>query len=309
MANKNNLWVEKYRPHKLEDYVFHDETHRKFFTKIIEEKSIPHLLLTGVQGVGKTTIAQILLSACEIDPLDILEMNASDENNVDTMRDKIKSFITTFPMGEYKVVVLEEASHITLSSQAVLKRYMEDYVDEARFILTSNQEHRIIAPVKSRCQHIRFRAPDKEDVTEYVAKILLAEKISFDLELLDQYVSTGYPDIRKIVHLVQQNTHNGTLDTLQLGREVGDYKFELLNLLETDNWSSARDVVCENVTVEEWEEVYRFLYENLEKSIKFKTRDKWEAGIVIIADHLYKHSICADPEINAAAMFIRLSQL
>ena len=308
MANKNNLWVEKYRPHKLEDYVFHDESHRKFFNKIIGEQSIPHLLLTGVQGIGKTTIAQILLTECKVNPLDILEISP-DDNDVETMRQKIHSFITAFPMGEYRVVVLEEAAKMSLSSQNMLNRYMEDYVDEARFILTANQENRIIPSVKSRCQHVRFSAPDKEDVTECVAKILMSEKIKFNLELLDQYVTAGYPDIRKIIHLLQQNSNDGKLDSLNADRELGDYKFELLNLLETDNWQAARTVVCENVTSEDWENVYRFLYDNLEKSTKFDKRDNWEAGIVIIADHLYKHSICADPEINAAAMFIRLSQV
>ncbi len=308
MANKNNLWVEKYRPHKLEDYVFHDESHRKFFNKIIGEQSIPHLLLTGVQGIGKTTIVQILLTACNVDPLDILEISP-DDNDVETMRQKIHSFITAFPMGEYRVVVLEEAAKMSLSSQNMLNRYMEDYVDEARFILTANQENRIIPSVKSRCQHVRFNAPDKEDVTECVAKILMSEKVKFNLELLDQYVTAGYPDIRKIIHLLQQNSNDGKLDSLNADRELGDYKFELLNLLETDNWQAARTVVCENVTSEDWENVYRFLYDNLEKSTKFEKRDNWEAGIVIIADHLYKHSICADPEINAAAMFIRLSQV
>ena len=308
MANKNNLWVEKYRPHKLEDYVFHDESHRKFFNKIIVEQSIPHLLLTGVQGIGKTTILQILINACNVDPLDVLEISP-DDNDVETMRQKIHSFITAFPMGEYRVVVLEEAAKMSLSSQNMLNRYMEDYVDEARFILTANQENRIIPSVKSRCQHVRFNAPDKEDVTECVAKILMSEKVKFNLELLDQYVTAGYPDIRKIIHLLQQNSNDGKLDSLNADRELGDYKFELLNLLETDNWQAARTVVCENVTSEDWENVYRFLYDNLEKSTKFNKRDNWEAGIVIIADHLYKHSICADPEINAAAMFIRLSQV
>ena len=239
MANKNNLWVEKYRPHKLEDYVFHDESHRKFFNKIIGEQSIPHLLLTGVQGIGKTTIVQILLTACNVNPLDILEISP-DDNDVETMRQKIHSFITAFPMGEYRVVVLEEAAKMSLSSQNMLNRYMEDYVDEARFILTANQENRIIPSVKSRCQHVRFNAPDKEDVTECVAKILMSEKVKFNLELLDQYVTAGYPDIRKIIHLLQQNSNDGKLDSLNADRELGDYKFELLNLLETDNWQAAR---------------------------------------------------------------------
>lgn len=309
MTDKHKLWVEKYRPQALTEYVFHDDAQRKAFERFIADKTIPHLLLTGVAGSGKTTIAQILINGLDIEPTDILMLNASDENSVDVMRDKIKSFITTFAMGAFKIVHLEEADHISPAGQAVMRRFMEDYADQARFILTCNYEHKITTPIKSRCQHFRFKASNKEDITEYAAKILLAEKVNFGLPLLDKYVSVGYPDIRKIVNLLQQNTHDGKLDALASEREVGDYKFELLSLLEKDNWDGARTLTCGNVSAEEWEEVYRFLYENLDKTPKFSVRDKWEAGLVIIADHLYKHSICADPEINAAAMFVRLSQI
>jgi len=309
MTDKHNLWVEKYRPQTLSEYVFHDEQQRKAFERFVSDKTIPHLLLTGVQGSGKTTIAQILIRELGLEDTDVLTLNASDENSVDVMREKIKSFITTFAMGDFKVVHLDEADMITPAGQAVLKLFMEDYADQARFILSCNLEHRITAPIKSRTQHYRFKAGNKDDITEYAAKVLLSEKVSFGLPLLDKYVSVGYPDVRKIVNLLQQNTHDGKLDALASEREVGDYKFELIDMLEKDNWQQARKVVCENVATEEWEEVYRFLYENIDKSPKFSAKDKWEAAIVVVADHLYKHSICADPEINAAAMFVRLSQI
>lgn len=309
MTDKHNLWVEKYRPQTLSEYVFHDDQQRKAFERFVNDKTIPHLLLTGVQGSGKTTIAQILIRELDLEETDILTLNASDENSVDVMREKIKSFITTFAMGAFKVVFLDEADFISPAGQGVLKLFMEDYADQARFILSCNLEHKITGPIKSRCQHFRFKAGNKDDITEYCAKVLLSEKVNFGLPLLDKYVSVGYPDVRKIVNLLQQNTHDGKLDALAAEREIGDYKFELLELLETDNWQQARKVVCENVATEEWEEVYRFLYENIEKSPKFSARDKWEAAIVVVADHLYKHAICADPEINAAAMFVRLSQI
>ena len=309
MTDKHKLWVEKYRPQTLTDYVFHDEAQRKAFERFIADKTIPHLLFSGVQGSGKTTIAQILIKGLDLEPTDVMLLNASDENSVDVMRDKIKSFITTFAMGAFKVVHLEEADYISPAGQGVLRRFMEDYADQARFVLTCNYEHKIVAPVKSRCQHFRFKAGNKEDITEYAAKVLLAEKVNFGLPLLDKYVSVGYPDIRKIVNLLQQHTHDGKLDALATEREAGDYKFELLSFIEKDDWLGARKLACANVATEEWEDVYRFLYENIEKAPKFEKRDKWEAAIVVIADHLYKHSICADPEINAAAMFVRLSQL
>lgn len=309
MNNKHKLWVEKYRPTTLDEYIFHDENQRVAFTKMIEEGTIPHLLLTGVQGSGKTAISLILIHELHIDPTDVLTINASDENSVDVIRDKIKSFVSTFSMGEFKVVHLEEADYITANGQAVMRRLMEEYADNARFILTCNYENKIIPAIKSRCQHFRFQKHDVDEITEKAAKILLHEKVKFDLDLLDKYVRVGYPDIRKIINSLQQNSHSGVLMPMVSEGGSGDYKFELLNLIENDDWQAARKLTCEQVTAEEWEDVYRFLYENLASSSKFKARDKWEGGIVIIADHLYKHALVADPELNAAAMYIRLGQL
>lgn len=302
----HELWVEKFRPTSIDEYVFHDDKQRKAFERFIADKSIPHLLLSGVQGSGKTTIANILVTALQVNPVDLMIINASDENSVDVMRDKIKNFVTTFAIGGFKVVHLEEADYITANGQAVLRRLMEEYSEQARFILTCNYENKIIPAVKSRCQQFRFKASDKDAITEYAAKILIEEGIKFDLTLLDNYVAVGYPDIRKIVNLLQQNSHDGKLDAISQDADSGDYKFELLDHISSNNWTKARTLVCANVTAEEWEDVYRFLYENLHKSEKFTDRDSWERGMVIIADHLYKHALVADPEINAAAMFIRL---
>jgi hypothetical protein len=146
-------------------------------------------------------------------------------------------------------------------------------------------------------------------IAEYLATILISEKVRFDLQTLDKYVLVGYPDIRKIVNLAQQNTHDGVLQSLTSQGEVGDYKYELVDLIQLDAWGKIRQVVCENVVGEEWEDVYRFLYENLQRAPKFQAVSRWEEGIIIIAEHLYKHALSADPEICAAAMFIRLGQI
>ena len=308
-ANKHVLWVEKYRPSSLDGYIFHDEAHKQSFQQMVENQTIPHLLLSGVQGSGKTTIAQILIKELNVDPTDVLLINASDENSVDVMRDKIKSFITTFAIGDFKVIQLEEADYLTMNAQAVLRKYMEDPNCPARFILTCNYESKIMPAIKSRSQQYRFKAADRDEIAEFTAKILLKEKVKFDIDLLDKFISVGYPDIRKIINLLQQNSINGVLQSLVVEAEAGDYKFKLLDMVNVDDWSAARNLACESVATEEWEDLYRFLYVNLNKSKKFSKKDNWEAGIVIITDHLYKNSIIADPEINAAAMFIRLSQV
>lgn len=309
MASKlSKLWVERYRPTTIENYIFQDSSQRKAFSKMIEEGSIPHLLLSGVAGSGKTTMSKILVNELNLDPTDVLTINASDENSVDVMRDKIKSFISTFALGPFKVVQLEEADYISLNGQGVLRQMMEEFADVARFILTCNYEHKIIPAIKSRCQQFRFKSFDKDDIAERIAIILVEEKVKFDLSLVDAFVTAGYPDIRKIINMLQQNTIDGTL-LAPTSTEVGDYKFKTLELLERDDWGGVRILLCSTVPAEEWEEVYRFMYENLHKSPKFSNSGNWEGGIVVLADHLYKHGIVADPAINAAALFIRLGQL
>lgn len=308
MSLKNNMWIEKYRPSTIDGYIFHDDSHKQAFLQMIVDQDIPHLLLSGVQGTGKTTIAKILVNSLEIDDTDVLTINASDENSVDVIREKIKGFISTFALGKFKVVFLEEADYITPNGQAVLRNMMEQYANTARFILTCNYEHKVIPSIQSRCQHFRFKAGDKDSITEQMAIMLASENIVCDIETLDAYVRVGYPDVRKIINLLQQNSKTGTL-IKPTTVEAGDYKFKLLDLLTADDWNGARKLCCGTVAAEEWEDVYRFLYDNLHMSTKFESQSLWEAGIVVIAEHLYKHSLVADPEINAASMFIQLSTI
>lgn len=309
MHNKHALWVEKYRPTTLSQYVFQNEKHAAAFKRMIADKSIPQLLLSGIQGTGKTTIAKILISAMEIDEADVLEINASDERGIDVFRDKIKNFATSMALGRFKIVHLEEADALTPDAQKALKSFMEEVSDSVRFILTANHVNKIIPPIRSRCQEFYFKSADPVDITEAMATILVREGVKFDLESLDKYVAVGYPDVRKIINSLQQNTVNGELLSAETGGESGDWKIQLIDLVESDKWVDARKLVCASANAEEWEDVYKFMYENLSRSPKFGKKDKWEEAILIVAEHLYKHSLVADPEINAAAMFIRLGQL
>lgn len=313
MANKTNtkhaLWCEKYRPQTVDQYIFHDGHLRAAVYRMIADKSIPHLLLSGTPGSGKTTLAQILIRALDVDDTDVLTINASDEKGIDTFRDKVKTFSTSMALGAFKIIHLEEADMLTPAAQAALKMFMEEMNEHVRFILTCNTVSKIIGPIRSRCQEFFFKAADCNDVTETMVTILASERILFDLDLLDKYVTHGYPDIRKIINMLQQNAVNGELLPPHLSGEVGDYKFKLVDLVESDKWVDARKLVCANVSDDEWESVYRFLYENIARGPKFQDNDKWEEAIIIIAEHLYKNTISADPEVNAAAMFIRLGQL
>ena len=306
----NTLWVEKYRPTTIDTYIFQDAVQREAVMNMIASKTIPHLLFTGPPGTGKTTLAQILTRSMGIPETDILTINASDENSVDTMRDKIKTFITTMGMGDYKIVHLEEADYMSPAGQGILRRLMEDYADVARFILTGNHAHKIKPAIKSRCQQYHFKSSDVNDIAEYILTILAHEKIQCNLAILDKYIAMGYPDIRSIIQLVQQHSTTGVLQPPSNEATAGDYKFQLLDLIERDKWNQARIIACINVLPEEWEDVYRFLYDNVSRSPKFANDiHKWEEAIVIIADHLVKNFMVADQEINAAAMFIKLGQL
>lgn len=308
--NKHALWIEKYRPQTVEQYIFHDQHLKSAVYRMIADRSIPHLLLSGTAGSGKTTLAQILIRSIGIDETDVLTINASDEKGIDVFRDKVKTFSTSMAMGTFKIIHLEEADMLTPAAQNALKMFMEEMNEQVRFILTCNTVSKIIVPLRSRCQEFFFKAADSNDVTEAMVTILASERVKFDLDLLDKYVTYGYPDIRKTINMLQQNTVEGELlPPLVSGNEVGDYKFKLIGVLEANKWVEARKLICANVSDGEWESVYRFLYENINRAPKFQDTEKWEEAIIVIAEHLYKHTISADSEINAAAMFIRLGQL
>lgn len=308
---KNRIWAEKYRPKSIRDYIFQNEKYKAQIYQMIKDQSIPHILLSGVQGSGKTTLALLLIEAMNVDPHDVKIINASDENSVDMVREKIKEFSSTAPLGDFKIILLEEADHISGPAQAALRHAMGEENQTTRFILTCNYKYKITPPIQSRCTaKYHFKAPDKDDIAEYLINVLAQEQVTFDLKLLDKYIAAGYPDVRNILGALQQHTINGVLQSpTDQDTNTEDYKFKLLDLVEADDWTSARKLVCSNVQPEEYEDVYRFLYSNIQKSKKFQNKNNWEEAILIISDHLFKHTSHADAEINATAMFIRLGQL
>lgn len=309
---KNTPWDIKYQPTKLSEFIFETEYQSNYFKQVIESKSIPHLLFYGPRGTGKTTLAHILIKGCEVDPLDVKVINASDENRVEVIRDVIKDFITTSAMGEYKVVLLDEADYISLAGQAVLRAMMLEYADVASFILTANYIHKLIPELRSRCEEFHMIAGDKNTITEMVVEILLKEKVKLDsnaLNIVDNYVNTGYPDIRKIVKLTQQHTINGKLVSNVI-ENTAAFKSDILNGIVNDNWMSVKDIATSNISnANEYEEIYRLLYDNLHLSKKFTNLDNYDAGIITIAEFLYRHYSYSDSEINFAACIISLKQI
>ena len=301
------LWVEKYRPNTVDGYVFRDDHQRNQINTWIRDKSIPHLLLSGSAGIGKTTLAKILIHEIGIEDYDVLEINASRTNSVDDVRDKITNFVQMIPFGPFKVVLLDEADYLSPNAQAALRGVMEEYHATARFILTCNYPNRIIPAIHSRCQSFHVERTDMEQFIARVEKILTKENITFDLESLANYVSVTYPDLRKCINMVQQNINEGVLQAPNKG-DAGeaDWKFDMVQLFNAGKITEARKMLCGKLRAEEMEEVYRWLYDNLNI---FGSDDNQDKAIIIIKSGLVDHTVCADPEINLAATLVRLSKL
>ena len=302
------LWVEKYRPKTLKEYVVRDEAQRKQIEAWIKEKSIPHLLLSGAPGVGKTTLAKMLFNELDVSGYDILEINASRENSVDTVRDKINNFVQIMPFGEYKYVLLDEADYMSPNGQAALRGVMESYHTSARFILTCNYPNRVIPALHSRCQGFHMETIDKTEFTARVAEILIAEQMDQDIDTLDTYVKATYPDLRKCINMIQQNCRDGKLMPPATGDSgQQDYRLEMVELFKKGKINEARKLVCSQARPEECEEIYRWLYDNLD--IISKNEDAQDKAVIIIKQGLVDHSFVADPEINLASVMIKLARL
>ena len=301
------LWVEKYRPNTVDGYVFRDEHQKKQVQQWIKDGTIPHLLFSGNAGIGKTTLAKILLNQLEVNDLDVLEINASRTNSVEDVRDKIVNFVQMIPFGDFKVVLLDEADYLSPNAQAALRGVMEEYHTTSRFILTCNYPNRIIPALHSRCQGFHIERIDQTEFTARVAEILIAEEVTPDIDTLDTYVKATYPDLRKCINMVQMNSVSGQLlppEKSDAGES--DWKLEMTELFKQGQISKARKLVCSQARPEEMEDVYKWLYDNIDL---FGDEEKQESAILIIKQGLVDHTLVADPEINLAATMIRLARM
>ena len=302
------LWVEKYRPADIEGYVFRDETQREQVKQWIKEGAIPHLLFSGSAGIGKTTLAKILITALNIDEYDILQINASRDNGVDFIRTRIEGFVSTMPFGKFKIVLLDEADYLSPGAQAVLRGLMETYSDTARFIMTCNYPHKIIPALHSRCQGFHIEKVDHTEFTARAATVLVTEGVDFDLDTLDSYVKATYPDLRKCLNLLQMNSTDNKLKApSETGTGTSDYKLAMIDLFKNGKIREARKLLCEQARPEEMDEIISWAYNNLE--MWSKTEEGQDEAILIIRKAAVNAPLVADHEINLAAMMIELSQV
>jgi replication factor C small subunit len=301
------LWVEKYRPKTVDGYVFRDDAQRNQVKTWIKDKTIPHLLFSGNAGIGKTTLAKLLFNELEVNELDILEINASRTNSVDDIRNTIINFVQMIPFGDFKVVLLDEADYLSPNAQAALRGVMEEYHTTARFILTCNYPNRIIPALHSRCQGFHIAKVDQTEFTARVAEILITEGVQPDLDTLDTYVKATYPDLRKCINMVQMNSTEGVLiKPNEADKTEADWKLDMVQLFKAGKITEARKLVCASARAEEMEEIYRWLYDNIDL---FGDPDQQDKAIMIIKQGLVDHTLVVDPEINLAATLIKLGKV
>ena len=303
------LWVEKYRPNKVDGYVFVDQAQREQVQQWIQDGSIPHLMLSGSAGTGKTTLAKLLINELGVDEYDVMWANGSKEARKIEWVDKLIGFCQTMPFGKFKVVLIDEADYMNKDSvQPALRNLMEDYSQTVRFILTCNYPHKIIAPIHSRCQGFHIVKTDHTEFTARVATVLVSENVEFDLDTLDSYVKATYPDLRKCLNLVQLNSQAGRLvPPGEADRSARDWKLDAVDLFKRGQIRQARTLLCQNANPEEAEDIFRWMYDNLE--LWGDTPERQDQAIVIIRNGLVNNNSVADTEINLSATLIELCQI
>jgi replication factor C small subunit len=298
---EHTLWVEKYRPSSLDTYIGNE--HLKSKVKVyLESGDLPHLLFYGRAGTGKTTLAKLLVKNIECD---YIYINASDENNIDTVRNKIKNFASTVGFKDMKVIILDECDYVTPNAQAALRNLMETFSKHSRFILTCNFVERIIDPIQSRCQSFQIIPPSKQEVASHLYNILHGEGVDFQIDDIKILVNSGYPDIRRVINSSQRNVVNGKLKLDTSSILQNDYKLKLLKILKIQNKKTAfkdiRQLLADN-KITDFADLFRLLYDEV---------DDWGTGhvaecILIISRYELSDSQVVDKEINTMAMLIEL---
>ena len=298
----NSLWVEKYRPRKLTEYVGNEHLKTKV-ADYLESGDVPHLLFFGKAGTGKTTLAKLIVNSIKCD---YIVINASDENNVDTVRNKVKGFASTVGFKDMKIVILDEFDYMTPNAQAILRNLMETFSRHCRFILTCNYVEKVINPIQSRCQTFQIVPPTKRDVAIQVSQILGKENIEFELKDIVPIIDSAYPDIRKIINTCQLNSSKGKLKLDTTSVIDSDTKSKIVEILKGNDakpnkWKNIRQSIADS-RVQDFTEFYTFLYEKVDEYGDSNTSNI----ILILSESQHKDALSVDKEITFMSCIIQI---
>ena len=301
-TQENTLWVELFRPSTLDGYI--GNAHIIDKAKIwIEAEDVPHLLFYGTAGTGKTTLAKIIANAIDAD---IMYINASDENSVDAVRDKIKRYASTVGFRKWKIIILDEADYLTPNAQAALRNLMETYSKTTRFILTCNYVEKIIDPIQSRCQTFSIEPPSKKEVAQRLVTVLQEKQVQFDINDIVAIINASYPDIRRAINAAQSSVVNGVLKLDKTSTIQANYMTEILEVLKNTKdkksaFTNIRQIIADS-KVKDFTALFTFLFDSLDEY----AQGHIGPAILIIADAQYKDVTVVDKEINVMAMFVNL---
>jgi DNA polymerase III delta prime subunit len=298
----NSLWVEKYRPSKLTEYVGNEHLKDKV-KDYLESGEIPHLLFFGKAGTGKTTLAKLIVNSIDCDHIII---NASDENNVDTVRNKVKGFCSTVGFKDMKIIILDEFDYMTPNAQAILRNLMETFSRHCRFILTCNYVEKVISPIRSRTQEFQIVPPSKKEVAIQVSQILGKENVEFELKDIVPIIDSAYPDIRKIINTCQLNSSKGQLKLDTTSVIDSDLKSKVVEILKGNDvkpnkWKNIRQAVADSRT-QDFTELYTFLYEKVDEYGGSNTSNI----ILILSESQSKDALVVDKEITFMSCIIQI---
>jgi DNA polymerase III delta prime subunit len=300
--NNHSLWVERYRPNKLEDYVGNEHLKSKV-EGYLESGDVPHLLLYGKAGTGKTTLAKLIVNSVECDYMII---NASDENNADTVRNKVKNFASSMGFKPFKIIIMDEFDYMTPNAQAILRNLMETFSKHCRFILTCNYVEKVIDPIQSRCQSFQIVPPTKKDVAIQMSKILKSENIEFDVKDLVPIIDASYPDIRKVINTCQLNSNKGKLKVDVQNLLENDYKLKVIDILKSNDdkrnkYMKLRQAIIDS-KANDFSDLYTILYDKVDEY----AGDNTSGVILLLGDGVAKSAIAIDKEIIAASTLIQI---
>lgn len=304
------LWTEEYRPTTLDEYVWRDQRQRQEVEKWLADGALPHLLFSGIQGTGKTSLALLLLKLLGIPKSDICIIYASRERKIEVVQERVSNFVGQWALGPsgIKYVVMDEADALSPLAQKFLRSEMEVNADICRFILTCNYPKKIIPAISSRIQGFHFEALEHEDYVARAGEILMKENVEFDVDNLMEYANATYPDLRKLLNNLQQHSNDGVLAPYSADEIVAkDYLFEMADLFKQKQFLAARKLIVEQAQLDEYDDIYRFLYKNL--NLWGSTESQQDEALLVIREGLVHHGVIADAELNLSATLVKLSRI